>query len=219
MKTLSPTLGYVDFNKPQIYQFHSQTKGYLNLEFDNCLGNTTALYAVKKQNEKDSELKWKTLIDKNMQLSKVAINPNNVVYYKFEKKEDQHMTTQEHNKEDKDKSTQLNGPNIFEFMSFISKNFNSDAYEGLILTGEDLDNDVAQVRVVAGDDVPFVRFQQVKFKNLDEIKKDNHIQVTYYLHLSESPEVLRYVSHCETFMEDRLNQSFNNPKYFTYHTI
>ena len=70
-----------------------------------------------------------------------------------------------------------------------SQHFNEDSYEGLIDTGEDPENRDGPVKIVSGDKFPFVRFQQVRFTALDDLKKNSHIQVTYFLYLAKDPEV------------------------------
>jgi hypothetical protein len=108
MKTLTPQLGSVDQNQSQVYTFHSRTKGYLNIDFSNCLGTTQAHFAIKKDllTEKDKDLNWKTLIDENMQLTKVHVGRNDLVYLKYTKL-------------DPEGETRLNGPSVFSFMSYI----------------------------------------------------------------------------------------------------
>lgn len=45
MHTLVPTLGYVEANKQQVYSFKAKYTGYLNIDFDSCLGKVVVMYA------------------------------------------------------------------------------------------------------------------------------------------------------------------------------
>jgi len=55
-------------------------------------------------------------------------------------------------------------------MSYVSSKFNEDAYDGLLDRdqGENESLNYYSVRVISGDDVSFVRFGAVKFKDLSE---------------------------------------------------
>jgi hypothetical protein len=125
MKMLAPTLGYVDKSISQTYTFMSRKKGYLNIDFNKCFGDTKSLYAIQKDGQKEAELSWKVLQDANLELSRIRVAKDDNVWLRF-----QPDSRGENPTFGDDYSKQV--PSVYNFMSYVSTRFNELPYEDLL---------------------------------------------------------------------------------------
>lgn len=183
MKMMSPTLGYVDPGHPQTYSFMSKKKGYLNIDFNRCFGQTDSIYAIQKEGEKYGDLKWKVLQDSNLALSKVKVAKDDMIWLRFSQTERQKDSTADSEAD----AQRTSVPSVYNFMSYVGTRFNEDSYEDLLEMYNDEENS-PMVRVINSDRGPWIRMNPPKFKNLEEVKEKNHIQITYTLNLATTEE-------------------------------
>ena len=216
-------------NEPVTYFMPTDRVGsYINVKFEQCIGNTGAYLGFRKYSQSMDSIAWKTLEDDDMSKS-LHIQEEGVYYLRFKRLDqkvgrllegegEQESTEEQEKREKEEKNKKIqkfrqNAPSVFTFEAELGSTYSEHLFSTYI--------EEPQLRgpSVNADTVPVVSVSPIKIKNFSTLVETNNIVVNYTLYVSNNKDMAKAMSKCDNFDLDVLKKYYGQPSVYTFSIV